>query len=178
MELTAALSLIKYAVRLLILFLCFGGTYVKLKGSSPWDVFSMLHAGNFALEGYFAGVVLLILILCGMCVQERFFCRILCPMGAIFSLLPVLPYFALRRERENCISGCAACTKKCPSDIGLPELGSIETRGDCFMCQKCTGICPKGNIHCGVSGKLKGNELLFTAIRAVFLLFLYLWIGI
>ena len=105
MELTAALSLIKYAVRLLILFLCFGGTYVKLKGSSPWDVFSMLHAGNFALEGYFAGVVLLILILCGMCVQERFFCRILCPMGAIFSLLPVLPYFALRRERENCISG-------------------------------------------------------------------------
>ena len=178
MELTAALSLIKYAVLLLILFLCFGGTYVKLKGSSPWDVFSMLHAGNFALEGYFAGVVLLILILCGMCVQERFFCRILCPMGAIFSPLPVLTYFAPRRERENCISGCAACTKKCPSDIGLPELGAIETRGDCFMCQKCTGICPKGNIHCGVSGKLKGNELWFTAIRAVFLLFLYLWIGI
>jgi polyferredoxin len=99
-------------------------------------------------------------------------------MGAIFSLLPVLPYFALRRERENCISGCAVCTKKCPSDIGLPELGAIETRGDCFMCQKCTGICPKGNIHYGVSGKLKGNELWFTAIRAVFLLFLYLWIGI
>lgn len=138
----------------------------------------MLHAGNFALEGYFAGVVLLILILCGMCVQERFFCRILCPMGAIFSPLPVLTYFALRRERENCISGYAACTKKCPSDIGLPELGAIETRGDCFMCQKCTGICPKGNIHYGVSGKLKGNELWFTAIRAVFLLFLYLWIGI
>lgn len=84
MELTAALSLIKYAVLLLILFLCFGDTYVKLKGSSPWDVFSMLHAGNFALEGYFAGVVLLILILCGMCVQERFFCRILCPMGGYF----------------------------------------------------------------------------------------------
>lgn len=63
MELTATLSLIKYVVLLLILFLCFGGTYVKLKGSSPWDVFSMLHAGNFALEGYFAGVVLLILIL-------------------------------------------------------------------------------------------------------------------
>ena len=126
MELTAALSLIKYAVLLLILFLCFGGTYVKLKGSSPWDVFSVLHAGNFALEGYFAGVVLLILILCGMCVQERFFCRILCPMGAIFSLLPVLTYFAPRRERENCISGCAACTKKCPSDIGLPELGRLR----------------------------------------------------
>lgn len=116
---------------------------------------------------------------CVACACRSVFSAVFCARwDAIFSLLPVLPYFALRRERENCISGCAACTKKCPSDIGLPELGSIETRGDCFMCQKCTGICPKGNIHCGVSGKLKGNELWFTAIRAVFLLFLYLWIGI
>ena len=42
MELTAALSLIKYAVRLLILFLCFGGTYVKLKGRQ--SVGCLFHA--------------------------------------------------------------------------------------------------------------------------------------
>ena len=177
-ELTAELSQIKYLILLLILFLCFNGVYVRLKGCSPWDVFSMVHAGDFALGGYLVGVVLLILILCGMCVQERFFCRILCPMGAIFSLLPVFPYFVFRRDRENCIPGCAACTKKCPSDIGLPETGSIETRGECFMCQKCIGTCPKRNIHCGISGKQKGNEWWFTGIRVVILLLLYLWIGI
>lgn len=57
--------------------------------------FSMLHAGNFKLGGYIVGLVLLVLILVGMAFQERFFCRVLCPMGAVFSMLPVLPLFTL-----------------------------------------------------------------------------------
>ena len=58
----------------------------------------MLHAGNFKLGGYIVGLVLLVLILVGMAFQERFFCRVLCPMGAVFSMLPVLPLFTLRRD--------------------------------------------------------------------------------
>lgn len=105
------------------------------------------------------------------------FCRNFCPMGAVFSLLPVLPFFALRRERENCIKGCKACTKKCPSNIGLPEDGSLKVEGDCFQCQKCIDTCPKGNIHTGVKG-LRGNEFWFTILRAVILLILLLWLGV
>ena len=39
------------------------------------------------------GLVILLLLMVGMCVQERFFCRFFCPMGAVFSLLPVLSVF-------------------------------------------------------------------------------------
>ena len=137
----------------------------------------MLHAGNFKLGGYLVGLVLLVLILVGMCFEERFFCRNFCPMGAVFSLLPVLPLFALHRERENCIKGCKACTKKCPSNIGLPEDGSPKIEGDCFQCQKCIDTCSKGNIHTGVKG-LRGNEFWFTILRAVILLILLLWLGV
>ena len=137
----------------------------------------MLHAGNFKLGGYLVGHVLLVLILVGMCFEERFFCRNFCPMGAVFSLLPVLPFFALHRDRENCIKGCKACTKKCPSNIGLPEDGSPKVEGDCFQCQKCIDTCPKGNIHTGVKG-LCGNEFWFTILRAVILLILLLWLGV
>ncbi len=41
----------------------------------------------------------LALILVGMALEERFFCKFFCPMGAIFSLMPVLTPFSLRRNR-------------------------------------------------------------------------------
>ena len=43
------LSYMKYLVLLLIVLLCYAGVYGKAQGTSPWDVFSMLHAGNFKL---------------------------------------------------------------------------------------------------------------------------------
>lgn len=171
------LSCLKYVVLAVIVIMCFAGVYSKAQGTSPWDVFSMLHAGNFRLGNYIPGLVILILLLAGMCVQERFFCRFLCPMGAIFSILPVLPFFALHRSRESCIKGCSACSRKCPSDIGLPEDGSPMVMGDCFQCQKCIDTCPKSNIHCGIR-RLKGNEFWFTILRALILLGLFLWLGL
>lgn len=176
-DLAAGLSVIKYVILAVIAVMCFAGVYAKVQGTSPWDVFSMLHAGNFKLGGYIAGIVLLCLIIAGMCIQERFFCRFLCPMGAVFSLLPVLPFFALHRDRDRCIRGCSACTRKCPSSIGLPQQGSLEVKSDCFWCQKCIDTCPKGNIHCGIE-VVKGNEVWFTLFRALLLFCLFMWMGL
>lgn len=164
----SVMTYLKYVVLAAIVLMCFGGVYSNLSGTSPWDVFSMLHAGNFRLGGYIPGLVILILLMVGMAVQERFFCRFFCPMGAIFSLLPVLPFFSLHRDRENCIKGCSACTKNCPSDIGLPNDGSLDVCGDCFQCQKCIDVCPKSNIHCGIKS-IRGNEFVFTILRAILL---------
>ena len=167
----------KYLVLLLMVLLCYAGVYGKAQGTSPWDVFSMIHAGNFRLGGYGIGLVILLLLMAGMCVQERFFCRFFCPMGAVFSLLPVLPFFSLHRTRENCRKGCKACTKTCPSQIGLPSDGSWAVSGDCFQCQKCIDICPQKHIRCGIR-KLKGNEFWFTILRALILLGICLWLGL
>ena len=66
---------IKYVILAAILLACATGTYGKLQGTSPWDVFSMLRAGRLPGVSYKVGVLLLVLIMIGMCTQERFFCQ-------------------------------------------------------------------------------------------------------
>lgn len=191
------LNYVKYVILLGILYLCFKGTYGNYQGTSPWDVFSRLesllpgldlHAekgialafGSWKsdlLSGYMIGGLLLLAIVIGMCLQERFFCRFLCPMGAVFSLLPVLPIFNLRRNRETCSERCNVCQNTCPAGIALPEHTEPEVLGECFQCQKCTVTCPKQNVQTGIS-KLSGNNLVFTLIKAALLAGLMYYLNI
>ena len=135
---------VKYAVLAMIVILCAVGVYDAVSGWDPWSVFSFLTAMNFRLAGYWGGLVLLVLILAGMAVKERFFCQFLCPMGAVFSLLPVLPFANLQRNPETCLRGCKACQRQCPVSIKLESDGI--SNGECIACEKCSGVCPKNNL--------------------------------
>jgi polyferredoxin len=169
------LSFLKYVVLFAVLVLCFTKNEGRARGTSPWDVFSMFRAGNFQIKGYMAGALLLFLIVIGMALHERFFCRVLCPMGAVFTMLPSLPLTGLFRKREDCMAGCCACEKICPSGIALSERGTGAVSGDCFQCGKCMDICPKQNIRAGQM-PWRGNEVLYTFFRCV-LLAVLLWLA-
>ena len=73
-------------------------------------MFSRLTALRLPPEGFGVGIGLFVLILLGMAVQPRFFCQFLCPMGAVFALLPVLPFARLHRQNDGCIPGCNAAS--------------------------------------------------------------------
>lgn len=162
------LQAVKYVVLLAIVLLTFVGVYGKLPNYSPWEVFSMLRAGNLHLAGHTLGIIILLLILVGMAMCERFFCRFLCPMGAVFSLLPILPIFSLQRSREDCVNKCSSCEKSCPCKVKLPDKDSWETSGECIMCQKCLCSCPKSNIKKDkILWKMDGLGL--TIVRAILL---------
>ena len=135
---------IKYALLAFIAGLCAAGIYDKTTGTSPWEVFSRLTALRLPPEGFGVGIALFLLILLGMALHPRFFCQFLCPMGAVFALLPVLPCSLLHRNAENCIPGCSACTRRCP--VGLkPDAASLRS-GECISCEACVDTCPRGNL--------------------------------
>ena len=138
---------IKYVILAAILLACATGTYGKFQGTSPWDVFSMLRAGRLPGASYKVGVLLLVLIMIGMCTQERFFCQFFCPMGAVFAILPIVPGALLKRDRENCPQKCGACKKRCPAHLDID--GDTSRSGECICCHACQAICPKQNIHTG-----------------------------
>ena len=166
---------IKYGVLAVIVLLCALGVYDSLRGWSPWDVFSMVRARNLKLAGYTTGIILLVLIVLGMAWKERFFCQFLCPMGAVFALLPQLPFSALQRDEANCIKGCQACKNNCPVDLKLEKDGFRG--GECIACEKCAGICPKGNLT-RWDRKLLKHEAVPVILKAALLLGLGFWLGL
>ena len=146
-EMVHKLQKVKYIVLALILLFCVTGFYSSLQGMSPWDVFSMLTTGKLPKPTYIVGTVLLFLIMIGMCTQERFFCQFLCPMGAVFAIMPVIPGALLKRNRPNCAPKCTLCKKRCPAHLDID--GNTAHSGECICCHTCTVTCPRQNIHFG-----------------------------
>ena len=71
-------------------------------------------------------------------VAPRFWCRYLCPSGAVFSIANLLR-LTERRVDSSCIK-CGKCVKACPFDAINPD---FSTRGlECTFCQTCGGACP------------------------------------
>lgn len=118
-------------------------------------VIEQIRAGKPIEQNAF---LVMLIVLCGFTILfGRFFCQYLCPMGAIFAWLPVLPFSVLDRDRSNCIPKCRACEIKCPVDYQIKR--DQKNGGECIHCMQCVDVCPKQNIHLGSGNKLKGNEI-------------------
>ena len=161
----------KYAVLILIMYLCMSDHAAVITSYSPWTVFSMLQKLAIPTSGK-AAIGLFAAISAGMMLEPRFFCRFLCPLGAIFSMMPVLPFSSIRRDREACLKGCSLCTRSCPAAIELPDIHNEDVTnlsGECFQCGNCVYHCPKANCSGIVNpGDIRG--LIWQCVRSVLLI--------
>ena len=95
-----------------------------------------IGAGHFLSLGLFAGVLGLGLF------RPRFWCKYVCPSGALFSLGNL--FRATDRKVEDSCIHCNKCVTVCPFDAIKPD---FTTRGtDCTHCQTCGGVCPTHSI--------------------------------
>jgi len=72
---------------------------------------------------------------------ERFWCRYLCPLGALLAPLQKLSLFKVRRSEEHCIH-CHICSKSCPVRLD-PESTEVTASAECIACGACVSGCPK-----------------------------------
>ncbi len=142
-KLQRGLQLLKYVVLVAICALCFAGAWSSISGYSPWTAFAGIVAGN--VDGIAAGAFAVLgLIAVGMLFVERFFCQFLCPLGAVFSLLPVLPFSAFRRDAPRCAKKCGLCKRSCPVSV-YPDPDAFAA-GECISCGRCADGCPLENV--------------------------------
>ncbi|MCL2165347.1 MAG: 4Fe-4S binding protein [Oscillospiraceae bacterium] len=67
----------------------------------------------------------------------RIFCRVLCPLGAVYALLNTISIFHMRYEKDKCIS-CRRCSKTCRLMI---DPTSQPNSPECIRCGACIGVC-------------------------------------
>ena len=90
--------------------------------------------------------VILVAVLVGCLFISRFFCKMLCPLGAIYGLLNRVSICRLHLDEKSCVS-CGACRKVCPMDIDpVTQLHSPE----CILCGQCVEACPQKALHLGI----------------------------
>ena len=102
---------------------------------------------------FFNKIFLLTLILVACFFVSRFFCRVLCPLGAIFGLFNGFSWFRLRFRPDHCVE-CKACLKVCPTQIQFYDMSEDINSSKCIRCLKCYNVCPAGAI-CLETGMIK-----------------------
>jgi len=89
--------------------------------------------------------------LVGMVLIARFWCRYLCPMGALLSLFNRVSFLRLRFRKDAC-THCGTCATKCP--MGLePHLE--HDNHNCIKCGLCATACPTGALKLTLSLRRK-----------------------
>jgi polyferredoxin len=89
-----------------------------------------------------AAIVVGVLVLLSFLVQN-FWCRYLCPYGALMGLVSVLSPLKIRRDADACID-CAKCAHACPANLPVDRLVQIRS-AECTACMACVAACPAQN---------------------------------
>jgi len=118
-----------------------------------------------------AATVMLLLVVVSF-VLRNFWCRYLCPYGALLGLLAMIGPLQVRRDNSKCI-GCRRCDKVCPASIEISCRGTVRA-AECIGCLECVEACPQQDcLTAMLPGKKKIPAMALPL--AVLMLFLLFW---
>lgn len=116
-------------------FICPAGI---LEGSIPLLI---AHPEMRAMLGmhFVIKLIILVITIAGSVICCRFFCKTMCPLGALYGLLNKISLYHMEIYRDKCVS-CGKCRNVCQMDIDpVRQPNSAE----CIRCGKCVASCPK-----------------------------------
>ncbi|HHT9110188.1 MAG TPA: DUF6599 family protein [Candidatus Brocadiaceae bacterium] len=103
------------------------------------------HAPFFRAHGILL-VIFIGLISFGV-VYRRYWCRNVCPMGALFALISDWALF--KRTVSSSCTSCGLCVENC--GMGAITSDGHGTRdGECVLCMSCQSVCPENSITFGM----------------------------
>ena len=105
--------------------------YNKLADVKMWLFFASIT--SFALWTIIVLMLLSVFI-------KNFWCRFLCPYGALLGAMSWLSPLKITRSASTCID-CELCTKACPANVKVHKAGRVWS-DECTNCLACVQACP------------------------------------
>jgi polyferredoxin/ferredoxin len=90
------------------------------------------YVGAGVIGAFFLGILLLNLL------RPRFYCRYLCPLGAMLGAMAPLSVFRPGKTRDDC-SHCGRCEEHCE---GACDPDGVLRLPECVACMNCLRACP------------------------------------
>jgi len=74
----------------------------------------------------------------------RFWCRGICPLGALLGLFSRFAIFGLQKDEKSC-DNCQLCLVHCQG-ADNPDVGNKWRQTECHLCLNCQAICPQNSL--------------------------------
>jgi len=133
---------------------------------SPYNLVSDIKMYYFfANFSRFSLIVIGVLFLASIVIRN-FWCRYLCPYGALLGITSLLSPSKIKRDVNNCVD-CGLCNKACPGFIKVDKVKTVIS-DECTTCMNCVDVCPVDNtLQLEVVGTKKKINKRYVAIGIV-----------
>jgi polyferredoxin len=162
------LRYLKYVVLLITIIFAWKTAGLWVSPYDPWAAYGHITSELSELIGeYLIGFILLIIVILGSMLYDRFFCKYLCPMGAAYGIFSKISPSKITRNKDMCVN-CNLCSKNCPVNIDVAHLDKV-TSSECLGCQSCVLSCPKkGALEYKMLGKAIRPLTVIILVIAIF----------
>ncbi len=103
-----------------------------------------LSVNSTFVQGFFIGALFVGIVLLNIS-RERFWCRFLCPLGALLGLISRWSVLRLKIDPQKCIK-CNLCNIHCETQAN-PYPEEEWKISECVFCFTCSSICPTAAIE-------------------------------
>ena len=117
---------------------------IKMFLDSPFNHMADIQMLRFFMLIGSIGLSVLFILVVGSVFIKNFWCRYLCPYGALLGLFSLVSPVAVERDSAKCTQ-CHTCDSVCPASIKVSSKERVNTP-ECTACLACVDNCPQGEV--------------------------------
>jgi polyferredoxin len=110
---------------------------------SPYGLIADVKMLNFFRFLGETGAIVIGLLVVASLFLPNFWCRYLCPYGALLGITSLFSPLRVRRNPPACID-CEKCARACPALLPVDRLLTVKS-AECTGCMLCVAVCPAEN---------------------------------